>query len=252
MWTQQVFLSVAGRSSINPPVRRGRGTVACTPGAEDAATQGRGGLAVPRACPVAAWESRALGEAARLRTARAVWLGTAEYFKQHTGEICVALEMGWMQGSAAAEHLCSARGLYRAWAGAANGRDPSWGQRGEAEVAMAAALWALALRGSALRGNLPPQGVLGSLSQPLPRMTRECAEEVMGVCNPVASLVLETYSLRHDLRLLCRLPGSPDPGHSPSSTATTGRSSLNGTSSSEAPGGPAKMDPCWSTSEALG
>lgn len=192
------------------------------PGGRGRSDTGERRAAGPGACPVAAWESRALGEAARLRTARAVWLGTAEYFKKHTGEICVTLEMGWMQGSAAAEHLCSARGLYRAWAGAANGRDPSWGQRGDAEVAMAAALWALALRGSVPRGNLPPQGILGSLSQPLPSMTRECAEGVMGVCNPVASLVLDTYSLRHDLRLLCRLLGSPDPGHSPSSTATTG------------------------------
>lgn len=49
--------------------------------------------------------------------------------------------------------------------------------------------------GPALRGNLPPQGMLGSLSQPLPSMTRKCEEGVMGVCNPFTSLVLDICSL---------------------------------------------------------
>ena len=131
--------------------------------------------------------------------ARAVWLGTSGYFKQHTGEICVTLEMGWMQGSAAAEHLCSERGLYRVWAGAAKGRDSTWGSAWGGEGGYGcpgwAALWALPLGAPAPRRNLPPQRILGSLSQPLPSMTGECAEGVMGVCNPFTSLVLDIYSL---------------------------------------------------------
>ena len=43
--------------------------------------------------------------------AHAARLGTAGYFKQCMGGFCVTLEMGRMQASAAAAHLCSARGL---------------------------------------------------------------------------------------------------------------------------------------------
>lgn len=126
--------------------------------------------------------------------ARAVWLGMAGYFKQHTGEICVTLEMGWMQASAAAEHLRSARGLYRVWAGAANRRGPPWGPAWGGGGGYGCPGWA-DLQAPALRGNLPPQGMLGSLSQPLPSMTRKCEEGVMGVCNPFTSLVLDICSL---------------------------------------------------------
>lgn len=54
------------------------------------------------------------------------------------GEFCVTLEMGRMQASAAMAHLCSARGLSRVWAGGATGPFHHGGQRGKAEVAVAA------------------------------------------------------------------------------------------------------------------
>lgn len=187
-------VSGCGREDLHrPPIRRGCGTVACIPGAEDTATQGRGGLLALGLPSDRSGEQGPRGGGPAEDRACAVWLGMAGYFKQHTGEICVTLEMGWMRASAAAEHLCSARGLCRVWAGAGNRRDQSWGSvRGGGG-------------GDGCRGGQihrpcserepPPQGMLGSLSQPLPSMTRRCAEAVMGVCEPFTSLVLDTYSL---------------------------------------------------------
>ena len=148
----------------------------------------------PGAFPVTARESRALGEAARLRTEHALcgweWQGILSSTRGKS-----ALPWRWggcgpqrLQSICAQREACAESGLERPTGGTHHG-----GQRGEVEVATAAGVGRFT--GPCSEREPPPQGMLGSLSQPLPSMTRKCAEAVMGVCNPFTSLVLDIYSL---------------------------------------------------------
>ena len=182
--------------SQGPRTQPRRGEEACWPwglSSDRSGEQGPrgGGLAENRAC--------------------AVWLGMAGYFKQHTGEICVPWRWGgcrpqWLQSICAQRESCAESGLerptggthHRGQRGEVKVATAARGQRGEVEVPTAARVGRFTgpcCGGPALRGNLPPRGMLGSLSQPLPSRTRKCAEGVMGVCNPFTSLVLDIYSL---------------------------------------------------------
>ena len=158
-WTQQVFLGVAGRTCIDPPSGEDVGQWPVSQGPRTQPRRGEEGC-WPWAFPVTARESRALGEAARLRTEHAPcgweWQGILSSTRGKS-----ALPWRWggcgpqrLQSICAQREACAEFGLERPTGGTSHG-----GQRGEVEVATAAGVGRFT--GPALGGNHHPRGCWG-------------------------------------------------------------------------------------------